>query len=171
MREGFRSLAAILRQAQDDEGAAQDDEGAAQDDEGTVRDDESACPDDESSAHDGDVLELAREVRVFHARVIEAVETAVETLVEDIAADVLGRELLLAPCDIEAIVDRALARFSSEQALRVRVHAGDAARLQCAVPVVADERLRAGDAVIELRDGTVDVSLGTRLSTIVKALR
>lgn len=116
-----------------------------------------------------DDLELARDVRLFHARVIEAVEAAVETLVTDIAADVLGRELALAPVDIEAIVDRVLQRFADEEPLRVRVHAEDAASMKCAIPVVTDMRLRPGDAVIELRDGSVDASLGVRLATLVRA--
>ena len=148
-----------LRQAQDVLRQAQDDKGNGQYDEVEAREDES----DES--------ELVREVRLFHARIVEAVEAAVETLVEDIAADVLGRELLLAPCDIEAIVDRALARLASEQPLRVRLHAEDAAGLKCAVPLIVDERLRRGDAVIELHDGAVDASLGVRLATIVQAMR
>lgn len=161
--ERFRSLAATLLAARTpapDEPALElveeDDTIAAQDDHG---DDE---PDD-------DELELAREVRLFHARVIEAVEAAVETLVADIAADVLGRELLLEPADIEAIVDRALQRFAAEEPLRVRVHAEDASRLNCGVPVAADMRLRRGDAVIELRNGSVDASLGVRLATLVRA--
>jgi flagellar biosynthesis/type III secretory pathway protein FliH len=115
-----------------------------------------------------DELELARDVRLFHARVIEAVEAAVETLVNDIAAEVLGRELALAPVDIERIVDRVLQRFAEEEPLRVRVHADDAARVTCGVPVVADPRLRPGDAVIELRGGSVDASLGVRLTTLVR---
>ena len=116
-----------------------------------------------------DELELAREVRMFHARVIEAVEAAVETLVNDIAADVLGRELAIEPVEIEAIVDRALQRFASEEPLRVRVHPDDVVRVACGLPVVADARLRAGDAVIELRNGSVDASLGIRLSALVRA--
>lgn len=116
----------------------------------------------------GDELELARDVRLFHARVIEAVEAAVETLVADIAADVLGRELRLDPVDIEQIVDRALQRFAAEEPLRVRVHSDDAGRLNCGIPVVADMRLRPGDAVIELRNGSADASLGVRLAALVR---
>ena len=112
-----------------------------------------------------------RDLRLFHARVIEAVEAAVETLVGDIAADVLGRELLLAPAGLEVIVDRALQRFASEQPLRVRVHPDDACGLNCGVPVVADARLRRGDAAIDLRDGSVDTSLGVRLAAIVRTVR
>lgn len=118
---------------------------------------------------DDDEVELARDVRLFHARIIEAVEAAVEMLVADIAADVLARELSLAPVEVDAIVDRALQRFAAEEPLRVRVHADDLPRLECAVPAVADARLRPGDAVIELRAGTVDLSLGVRLASLVRA--
>ncbi len=119
---------------------------------------------------DDDLAELARDVRLFHARIIEAVEDAVEMLVTDIAADVLGRELLLEPAGIEAIIDRALQRFAAEEPLRVRVHAQDVERLKCGVPVVADTQLRPGDAIIELRSGSVDASLGVRLAALVQAV-
>jgi flagellar biosynthesis/type III secretory pathway protein FliH len=49
------------------------------------------------------------------------------------------------------------------------VHAEDASRLNCGVPVAADMRLRRGDAVIELRNGCVDASLGVRLATLMRA--
>lgn len=118
---------------------------------------------------DDEQLGLLRDVRLFHARVIEAVDAAVETLVADIAADVLGRELLLAPAEIEAIVDRALARFAAEEPVRVRVHGDDAVRITCGVPVVPDARLRPGDAVIELRNGSIDACLGVRLHALLQA--
>lgn len=160
--EGFRSLAATLLPAR----ALDIHQPAIE-----VAD---ACAAVGDLTHNGDPtddeLELGREVRLFRARVIEAVEASVEMLVNDIAADVLGRELALAPADVEAIVDRALERFAREEPLRVRVHADDAAALRCAVPVVTDARLRPGDAVIELRDGNVDASLGVRLETLVRAV-
>lgn len=121
-----------------------------------------------ASRNDEDVM---REVRLFYAHVIEAVEAAVETLLEDIAADVLARELLLAPVEIEAIVDRALQRFASEEPLRVRVPPQDVSRVRCGVPVVGDADLRAGDAIVELRSGTVDASLGVRLAALLQDVR
>lgn len=135
------NLVEALRQAQDDEIAGQGDD---------------------------DVL---REVRLFYARVIEAVEAAVETLLEDLAADVLGRELLLGPVDIEAIVDRALQRFASEEPLRVRVHPEDRSRVKCGIPVVADGDLRPGDAIVELRSGSIDASFGARLAALLQAVQ
>lgn len=133
--------------------------------------DDALAPQDDDAQVSGSELELVREVRLFHARVIEAVEAAVETLTADIAADVLARELFLAPADIESIVDRALQRFAREQPVRVRVHDADLARVTCGVPVVADARLHPGDAVIELRSGSVDASLGIRLATLLSGLQ
>jgi flagellar biosynthesis/type III secretory pathway protein FliH len=108
---------------------------------------------------------------LFHARVIEAVEAAVEPIVEGIAADVLARELLVAPADVEAIVDRALQRFVSEEPIRVRVHPDDAPNVQCGAPVVADSSLQRGDAVIDLRNGSLDASLAVRLAVLLGAER
>ena len=94
----------------------------------------------EPAGGDAGEIDLLREMRLFRARIIEATEAAVETLVADIAADVLARELLLAPADVETIVDRALHRFLADEPLRVRVHADDVPNVRCDVPVVADER-------------------------------
>jgi flagellar biosynthesis/type III secretory pathway protein FliH len=113
--------------------------------------------------------ELVRDVRLFHARITEALEDAVERLVCDVASDVLARELQLAPADIERIVDRALQRYVSEEPLRVRTHPGDAALVQCGVPVVADDSLARGDVILELRDGFLDASLGVRLDAVLRA--
>jgi flagellar biosynthesis/type III secretory pathway protein FliH len=165
--EGFVSLASILRRAQDDEVLPQPRHGDPSIPQGDTNDNDVVVVDDAPSNEE---LEMLREVRLFHARVIEAVEAAIETLVEDIAAEVLGRELLLAPADIERIVDRALQRFASEEPLRVRVHPDDASRLTCALPVIADGRLRAGDAMLELRDGYVDASLGVRVQALLRAV-
>lgn len=111
--------------------------------------------------------EMLRDVRLFRARVAEAVESAVRVLLCDVAAEVLARELHLAPPDIRAVVDAALARFSQEEPVRVRVQPGDATRVRCGIPVVEDARLAAGDAVIELRDGDAVSSLGVRLEAVL----
>jgi flagellar biosynthesis/type III secretory pathway protein FliH len=111
------------------------------------------------------------EIRLFHAHVKEAVESAVQRLLNDIAADVLGRELLLAPAEIDAIVDRALRLFESECPVRVRLNAEDAAAAKLALPIAVDRELRRGDAVIELECGSVDASLGVRLATVLRQLQ
>jgi flagellar biosynthesis/type III secretory pathway protein FliH len=115
-------------------------------------------------------LELARDVRLFRARVMEAVDAAVEPLLAGIAADVLARELVLAPADVEAIVDRALARCSSEGPLRVRVHPNDAASVRSGIPVAGDEHLQRGDAIVDLRCGSIDASIAIRLAALLRDL-
>jgi flagellar biosynthesis/type III secretory pathway protein FliH len=124
-------------------------------------------PRPKSEISDADA-ELARDVRLFHARITEAVECAVERLLCDVACDVLARELHLAPANVERIVDRALERYFAEQPLRVRVHPDDAESLHCALPVLGDPQLSRGDAIVELRDGFVDASLGIRLDTLLR---
>lgn len=114
--------------------------------------------------------EIAREVRLFHARMREMLEEAVQTMLCDIAADVLARELRIAPADIARIVDAALQRYASEEPLRVRVHPQECARVRCEAPVVADARLRQGDALIELRSGWVEATLGVRLESVLRAV-
>lgn len=113
-------------------------------------------------------VDLVRDVRLFHARITEAVETAVELVTADIAAEIVARELQLAPADIERIVDRALQRFVSEEPLRVRVHPGEAEGVRCGIPIVADAALARGDAIVELRDGRVDARLGVRLACLLR---
>lgn len=110
---------------------------------------------------------LGAAIRLFHARVAELVERAAATLLEDVAAGVLARELELKPADLQAIVDRALAAYASEEPLRVRVHPEEVSSLQCACAVRADASLRRGDAVIELREGEAVCTLGVRLAALL----
>ena len=162
--DGFRSLASTLLRSR--EPALNDPAMTSEPEEDDVREvlEESGELEDAESG-------LLRDVRLFHASVIEGVEAAIETITGDIAAEILGRELHLAPADIEAIVDRALQRYLADEPLRVRVHPGEAVGLSCGVPVVGDERLRYGDAVIELRCGSVDATLGVRFASMLRAAR
>jgi len=138
-------------------------EGAAANDNACAAEDEVAAEERESE------FEAARAARLFCARIGEAVEGAVETLLEDIASEVLARELRLAPADIDAIVSRVLQRFIAEEPVRVRVHPDEAALVRCAVPVAADAALKRGDAVLDLRSGSVEASLGVRLESVLRA--
>ena len=49
--------------------------------------------------------------RLDVARMLERFESSLRRLLEEIAAEVLGRELLLAPVDVERIVARLRARY------------------------------------------------------------
>lgn len=118
-----------------------------------------------------DSREASAEVRRFRAAVRDAVDVTVREVLCDVAADVLARELRLAPADIDAIVTRACARSASEAVVRVRVHPDDVLRLERAnVDVVPDPDLRRGDAMLDVCSGTIDLSLGARLSEILETV-
>jgi flagellar biosynthesis/type III secretory pathway protein FliH len=154
MPEEFRSLAEVLRPP----AAAPPAECADARDERMPQDDELA----QAQAA------LLREVRLFRANLADRVDAAVQVLLRDIACDVLARELCAAPAAIEAIVRAALERYTGEEPVCVRVNPFDVARVSRDLPLVADETLREGDAVIELRDGEIDVSLGVRLEAVLR---
>ena len=109
-----------------------------------------------------------REVRLFNAHVREALDRRVHTLLADIAKEILARELVLAPADIAGLTASLLARHASASPFRMRVHSQDVLSLNaCGVPVFADESLQPGDAVVDLRNGSIDVTLATRLEDVL----
>jgi flagellar biosynthesis/type III secretory pathway protein FliH len=124
---------------------------------------------EEVDESDDALTDLLRDIRLFHAAVMEGVEDAIEIILADIASDVLGRELQLAPVDLAMIVHRMVQRYLADEPVCFRVHPSEAAALACDVPVVCDERLRTGDCVLELRSGHVDASLGIRLAAVTQA--
>jgi hypothetical protein len=117
---------------------------------------------------DNDVREEALSAaRRFRAAVADAVDATVHEVLCDVACDVLGRELQLAPADLSAIIAAALGRCAAETVLRVRVHSRDmATAARCGIDVVSDDGLRTGDAVIELRHGSIDARLGVRVAEV-----
>jgi hypothetical protein len=121
-----------------------------------------------------DLAELARDVRVFRARLADAFDLACDTLVRELAAAILGRELMLAPPDIAAIAARLLADHLDAQPLRLRVAPSDLAALaRCAdvlPPIASDAGLAPGDAVLEFANGPLDARLGTRLAALLETL-
>ena len=151
--DGFRSLAELLREPREAQPEAHIE------------------PCDDAGVPEHDEVAAAREVRLFLARVAEAIESATDMLRNDIAAEVVGRELQLAPADLRAIVERALRRYSLETPVRVRVHPDDLDAVAGEFSTIADTELRRGDAVLELHNGTIDASLGVRLDSVLRALR
>ncbi|HEY8297207.1 MAG TPA: FliH/SctL family protein [Candidatus Baltobacteraceae bacterium] len=130
-------------------------------------------PPDRVQPEPPELEEAAREIRLFHAHVREALDRAVERLVCEIATDVVARELRLAPVEIERIVDRVSREFFAEEPIRVCLHPDDVLSvLTHDVALVADRTLRRGDVRLEVRNGSIDASLGVRLAGVVeRALR
>jgi flagellar biosynthesis/type III secretory pathway protein FliH len=111
-----------------------------------------------------DIASALRAARLFRAQLADALAEAFGTLLCDLAADVLARELRLAPCDLEAVLQRVAERAPI---VRVRVAPADVARI-AGVPVAADADLDPGDAIVELAGGTIDARLGVRLASVLE---
>lgn len=112
--------------------------------------------------------EIVSQMRRFRAALYDAFATVRGRLLSDIACEVVGRELQLAPADIEAIVRRACAQ--AEAPTCVRVHPLDAPAFSgWTCDVETDTALRRGDVVLCVRDGTIEAALGTRLEGVLEA--
>jgi flagellar biosynthesis/type III secretory pathway protein FliH len=124
------------------------------------------APNDGAGAADAaEIAASLREARLFRARLADALDDAAGRLARDLAADVLARELRLAPCDLARIVQRVMA---GAPAVRVRVAPGDAGRVT-GIAVLADPALCAGDAIVEVAGGMLDARLGVRLAAVLEA--
>lgn len=165
MPEGFVPLEAALRRTPGDEMAAHQHEPRE-------------APTDESVAVDIPIeggacaADALAGVRRFHAALADAVDASVDDLLRDIACDVLGRELMLAPADVACIAAAALRRYAEDSPVRLRAHPDETAALAgLNLPVVADCELRRGDVAVDLRAGSIDARLGTRLESVLESLR
>ena len=125
----------------------------------------SCAPSSRDDASAGDVDTALRDARLFRARLADAFDDAAARLLRELAADVLARELRLAPCDLAELVRRA---GEHAPVVRVRVAACDV-RALAGTPVVADPALGRGDAIVELAGGALDARLGVRLATVLEA--
>jgi hypothetical protein len=118
------------------------------------------------------VVELARDVRVFRARLADAFDAARDGLLREFAYAVLGRELVLAPADIATIAARLLAEHPGAEPLRLRVAPADALTLArdagALPPIASDAELAPGDAVLEFAGGSIDARLGVRLAALLE---
>lgn len=115
--------------------------------------------------------ETLRAARIFRAALSDALDVTLRDLLGRIARDVLARELQLASADVCAIARAAVARHRNDGVLAVRAHSSDLAALaRCEIAAVADDALAPGDVVLQLRSGTIDVSLAARLDAAVAEL-
>jgi hypothetical protein len=112
--------------------------------------------------------EALHEIERFRAFALDAVERSLGRLVASLAEEVLGRELKLAPVDLQEITNRALRRYDREGPVRVRVSTVDLAAIKTELPVVADADLREGDLIVEVRDGTLDARMSVRLDCVLR---
>jgi flagellar biosynthesis/type III secretory pathway protein FliH len=127
---------------------------------------EAACSDELAAEHAAAI----GAVRRFRAGLADALDAAVQRAMERIASDVLARELQIAPVELAAIVAKARERLFDERVLAVRVHPTQRDALASLhLEAHLDERLAPGDVVLELRSGTIDLLLRTRLAIALAA--
>lgn len=154
--EGFRSLAQLLRGA---DAEPHEPRAIVQVPDPVVESYSQAVPDVEA---------LMRDIRLFRAHIAEAVDARVERLIDEIARRVLARELELAPCEIEAIVDSCLSTLADGRDIHVFVHPDDAERITV-TPVETDASLQRGDCVVRLESGSIRSTLQLRLREAMTA--
>ncbi len=159
----FVSLADLLRSPATEAGASADAAAAVEPD--AALDPGAIEPGADAERSHDELVAALRDARLFRARLADAFDEARMRLLRELAADVLARELRIAPCDLDLLARRVLA---GGPVVRVRVAPCDVAAIR-GVPVVADAELNAGDAVVELAGGTLDARLGVRLSMVLEA--
>ncbi len=125
---------------------------------------------DPSTAEIVELDEALRAARRFRAALADPIDAAVQELLPVLARDVLARELLLKPADLEAIVAAVLVRCEGESILAVRVHPRDVAALDgLGFERIPDASLGPGDLRLHVRSGTIDLTLATRLDRALSA--
>ncbi len=100
---------------------------------------------------------------------LEAFERARLRLLEALAREVLARELMLAPADLDALAARALRVFAESEPLALLVSPADAERVSSPLPVRVDPALSAGDLLVAVRDGEIDARFELRVTGAILA--
>ncbi len=107
---------------------------------------------------------VVEELALLRLAALEAFDRARARLLESLARDVLARELMLAPADLDALAARALRAFAESEPLALVVAPADAERVSSPLPVRVDPALVAGDLLVAVRDGEIDARFALRLA-------
>jgi hypothetical protein len=105
----------------------------------------------------------------LRARALEIFEVECEGMLGALAADVLGRELQIAPVDMLQIMRRLRSQYSG--AFKIRVAPQDQKIFSEHYEVEPDPTLVPGDIVLETPQGTIDMKLGSRVHAVLAQRR
>ena len=130
---------------------------------GTAAESEAATPGVTPGVLDFAHADVVHELALMRLATMEAYGRAVESLLRSLADDVLARELLLAPADVDALVQRVLATFPVRDPVALRVSAADAGRVQAGLAIRVDPSLGSGDLIVVVRDGALESRFAQRL--------
>jgi flagellar biosynthesis/type III secretory pathway protein FliH len=112
---------------------------------------------------------LVGEIALARLAAHEAYERAVPRLLEALARDVLARELVVSPPDLAALSRSLAAEFANDEPVAFAIAREDLACFPPGLPVRVDPRLRAGDVVLEVRDGEIDARFAVRVRSAIDA--
>lgn len=128
--------------------------------------DESPLP--QSSAEPPvDDLRVGAAARRFYARMEDALHAALPALLADCVHTILGRELRFEPADFRSVVTRLIESLRDEEPIRCRVHPSRIEELACDLPLLGDPSLGYDDCVFEVRSGSFDARLSTRIDALI----
>jgi len=106
-------------------------------------------------------VEMTERLARLYAAASESCERACRRVVQALAEDVLGRELRLAPAELDGLIRDAIDALRASEPITLILAAG-ANVAPCGVPVRIDPSLAPGDVRFEVRDGVVDLRLTVR---------
>jgi hypothetical protein len=112
-------------------------------------------------------VEVLRDVRLFRARLADALSAALPALLRELAYAVVGRELSIGPADVAVLAARILAEHPATEPVAIRHAPGET--VDVGLPGIADPALAPGDLVIAFTAGEVDARLGVRLAVALEA--
>jgi hypothetical protein len=112
-------------------------------------------------------VELLRDLRLFRARLADALSAASASLARELAYAVLGRELQTAPADLTALATRILAEHPAAEPVAIRHAPGET--VDIGLPAIVDPALDPGDLIVVFTAGEVDARLGVRLAVVLEA--
>jgi len=112
---------------------------------------------------------LVGELALARLAAYEAYERGVPRLLEALARDVLARELVVSPPDLAALSRALAAEFANDEPVAFALAREDLAHFPPGLPVRVDPRLRAGDVVLEVRDGEIDARFALRVRGAIDA--
>ncbi len=111
---------------------------------------------------------FAHELLLARCAALEAYERAVPRLLERLAQDVLGRELRLAPANLQTIANRVRRAFAAEEPVALVVSHAAALSGISGLPVRVDPSLAAEDLIVEVCDGELEARFAIRVRHAVR---
>lgn len=98
----------------------------------------------------------------------EAFERSRVSLLASLAEGVLGRELELAPAELEALVARVVDASRELEPVSLVLSPFDAQRVRTPLRTRVDPSLDPGDFIVELRDGALESPVSFRLRAVLE---